>query len=515
MRETAGQIFERSYGWRAKFRSLFVASCICAPAVLTAQTNVVVGGELQIRADNGDVKSAYTLGMRYFLGEHIVRNREMALHYLTRAAEGGDFRAMNMLGLMSDPLWSDDPQHKNLEVSVGWYRRAALQGYEPALANLAELKKRGFIESELETGLPDSRTGGRSNAVAQTNSGVTSVGSASVNGSAAAQGASQSVATSTAGVAEASQTDAVGAASPLSSIAGTALNLPTPKALPVEPSSQSQIEESRGPLDGRDVFKMRSSALVEILGDGQYASGVILGTLYTTAASAMLRTALQDLTVSYPFMAAPGKKLEATDLPSGAYLVVISNAHVMEGARTIEVGYGVDPRGQTMFKRGVAGVCFPSESGVDLALFFVPVDANELALNGVISAAPLPPPDMLAETGSRIYAIANPERMARSIAQGLISGLRPDLLQFDAPISKGSSGGAIFNESGQLLGIIFGYLNEAGAQNINFAIPLEYIRPLMMGGGALCYRASKSSQETDKTQEPAAGAPQKPSPSAP
>ena len=462
--------------------------CVCFPTFFLLQANVVIGGELQIRADNGDVKSAYTLGMRYFLGEHIVRNREMALHYLTRAAEGGDFRAMNMLGLMSDPLWSDDPQQKNIDVAVGWYRRAALQGYEPALANLAELKKRGFIQSELETGLPSVRTQAAQVPIkpSSVNSSLPGVGSKSAQ----PEAGSPDVAS-----AEMQDSDVEGVTVTPPSVTNTSLPLSTPTALPANPTSGAAASGQTGPLDGRDVFKLRSSALVEIMGDGQYASGVILGTLYTSAASTTLRTAIQDLTVSYPFMPTPGKKFDSTQLPTGAYLLVISNAHVMEGARNIEVGYGVDPRGQTMFKRHVAGVCFPSESGVDLALFFVPVDANELALNGVISAAPLHPPDAIPETGSRIYAIANPERMARSIAQGLLSGLRPDLLQFDAPISKGSSGGAIFNESGQLLGIIFGYLNEIGAQNINFAIPLEYIRPLMMGGGSLCYRASKSVPE--------------------
>lgn len=480
---------------RTNLRSLPRWLALCFPALLLLQANVVVGGELQIRADNGDVKSAYTLGMRYFLGEHIVRNREMALHYLTRAAEGGDLRAMNMLGLMSDPLWSDDPQQKNIDVAVGWYRRAALQGYEPALANLAELKRRGFIQTELETGLPKSRTSAAQASINQS----TEVSSVPRSGGAPAQSDSK-LSDVVAAEKHDNASGIIKGTIPLSSMTNTSLPLSTPTALPMSPTSGVSAPAQSGPLDGREVFKLRSSALVEILGDGQYASGVILGTLYTSSASTTLRTAIQDLTVSYPFMPTPGKKFDSTQLPSGAYLVVISNAHVMEGARNIEVGYGVDPRGQTMFKRHVAGVCFPSESGVDLALFFVPVDANELALNGVISAAPLPPPDALPETGSRIYAIANPERMARSIAQGLLSGLRPDLLQFDAPISKGSSGGAIFNESGQLLGIIFGYLNEIGAQNLNFAIPLENIRPLMMGGGSLCYRASKSAQDNAEAQ---------------
>ena len=289
---------------------------------------------------------------------------------------------------------------------------------------------------------------------------------------------------------------------PQTPIAPTALNQPgvSGGAIPDAGSPTAASFVTAMPMDGREMFKARSSALVEIIGDGQYGSGVILGTLWMRPEDATLRTALQDLMVSYPFMATPNASMESTMLPAGSYLVVVSNAHVMEGTRRMEIGYGVDPRGQTVFKKPVAGVCFPSESNVDLAIFFVPVDANELALNGVISAAPMLPAAAAPEPGSRVFALANPERMARSIAQGLLSGLRPDLLQFDAAISKGSSGGALFDEQGNLLGVILGYLNEIGAQNINFAIPVERIRPLMMGSGALCYRAGNS--ETDALSTP-------------
>ena len=274
-------------------------------------------------------------------------------------------------------------------------------------------------------------------------------------------------------------------------------------------------------MDGREIFKARSSSLVEIIGDGNYGSGVILGTLWNRPEDAILRTTLQDVQVNYPFMAhspaassgampasnntnetsasnnantntSTSSSPEITTLAPGSYLVVVSNAHVMEGTRRMEIGYGVDQRGQTLFKKTIAGVCFPTDNSVDLAIFFVPVEPAELTLNGVIGFAPLPVATSapVPETGSRIFALANPERMTRTIAQGLLSGLRPDLIQFDAPISKGSSGGAVFDERGNLLGIIFGYLNEAGAQNINFAIPADRIRPLMMGAGALCYRAA-------------------------
>ncbi|MEN9810970.1 MAG: hypothetical protein RLZZ488_2537 [Pseudomonadota bacterium] len=428
--------------------------------------NAVAGGELETRAAAGDPKASYLLGLRYFLGDQIARNRNMAKHYLTRAAEAGEVRAMNMLGLMSDPLWSDDAAAKDLPTAVAWYRRAAALGYDPALNNLTELKKRGYIKSELENGLP------------------LALGSGQI----------QPVVT-----AQPPQPDAskIQQAVPTPASAGPAAVAGAAEIQPTGHTTSTSVSidlPALKEMDGREMFKARSSALVEILGDGNYGSGVILGSLWNRSEDAILRTHLQDLQVSYPFVAGGNGSSDDTSLPLGSYLVVVSNAHVMEGIRVMEIGYGVDQRGQTLFKKPLAGVCFPTESNVDLAVYFVPIDPSELTLNGAISFAPLPAAATIPETGSRVFAIANPERMARSIAQGLLSGLRPDLIQFDAPISKGSSGGAVFDERGNLLGIIFGYLNEAGAQNLNFAIPADRIRPLMMGSGALCYRASQSGE---------------------
>lgn len=466
--------------------SLWAAAVIlgCAsvfPATASAEGNVVVGGELQARADSGDPKAAYMLGMRYFTGELIARNRVLAKQYLMRAAEGGDLRAMNMLGLMSDPLWSEEAVAVDLPTALHWYRRAAMLGYEPALANLSELKKRGYIKNELENGLAIAGGSGQAQFVAPPATAESPLGGAGVP---SAQSASFPAVPTAGGNIQAPIANTTLSKSP---------TLESPSPTPQLPAGSAV---STTPMDARDVFKSRSSALVEILGDGQYGSGVILGTLWIRPEDATLRTAFQDLMVSYPFMSNANSSAESTVLPTGSYLVVVSNAHVMEGTRQMEIGYGVDPRGQTLFKKRLAGACFPSESNVDLAIFFVPVEPSELALNGVISAAPLPSNALPPEPGSRVYAIANPERMTRTIAQGLLSGLRPDLLQFDAPISKGSSGGALFDDGGNLLGVILGYLNEVGAQNLNFAIPVDRIRPLMMGAGALCYRAGGPEQGT-------------------
>lgn len=77
--------------------------------------------------------------------------------------------------------------------------------------------------------------------------------------------------------------------------------------------------------------------------------------------------------------------------------------------------------------------------------------------------------------GERVYTIGNPSGLTKTLAEGLISGLRPldgvNLVQTTAPISPGSSGGALIDTRGSLIGITTGYLKDA--QNLNFAISAE------------------------------------------
>ena len=52
------------------------------------------------------------------------------------------------------------------------------------------------------------------------------------------------------------------------------------------------------------------------------------------------------------------------------------------------------------------------------------------------------------------------------------------LFQITAPISPGSSGGALLNQKGELIGITSaGYVSEA--QNLNVAIPINYVKPMI------------------------------------
>ncbi|MEG2518988.1 MAG: S1C family serine protease [Oscillospiraceae bacterium] len=79
--------------------------------------------------------------------------------------------------------------------------------------------------------------------------------------------------------------------------------------------------------------------------------------------------------------------------------------------------------------------------------------------------------------GAPAFAIGSPQGLQNTISEGIISNpCRPDgkvnLIQISVPISHGSSGGALFNKYGQLIGITSSGFEEG--QNLNFAVPVSY-----------------------------------------
>lgn len=81
------------------------------------------------------------------------------------------------------------------------------------------------------------------------------------------------------------------------------------------------------------------------------------------------------------------------------------------------------------------------------------------------------------KVGQYVYAIGAPAGLELSISDGIISQLRgknPPLIQTTASISPGSSGGGLFDTNGKLIGLTT--LQRKNAQNLNFAIPVEYIK---------------------------------------
>lgn len=79
--------------------------------------------------------------------------------------------------------------------------------------------------------------------------------------------------------------------------------------------------------------------------------------------------------------------------------------------------------------------------------------------------------------GQKVVAIGSPLGMFNSVSDGIISGFRnirdTDMIQFTAPISPGSSGGAVLNVFGEVIGISTAGIDNG--QNINLAVGYEDI----------------------------------------
>lgn len=92
--------------------------------------------------------------------------------------------------------------------------------------------------------------------------------------------------------------------------------------------------------------------------------------------------------------------------------------------------------------------------------------------------------------GDKIYAIGSPLGLERTLTSGVVSATDRKLfstgsvIQIDAAINSGNSGGPFIDEDGRVQGIVFaGILQYSG---LNFAIPVEYLKqdlPILFHGG--------------------------------
>ena len=85
--------------------------------------------------------------------------------------------------------------------------------------------------------------------------------------------------------------------------------------------------------------------------------------------------------------------------------------------------------------------------------------------------------------GQKVVAIGSPLGLFNSVSDGIISGFRmideTSMIQFTAPISHGSSGGALLNLYGELVGIITAGFDDG--QNINLAVDYKTVRSFASG----------------------------------
>jgi hypothetical protein len=92
--------------------------------------------------------------------------------------------------------------------------------------------------------------------------------------------------------------------------------------------------------------------------------------------------------------------------------------------------------------------------------------------------------------GDKVFAIGNPVGLERSTSQGIVSKESRNMagrlyVQTTAPIAPGSSGGPLFNERGEIVGVVnMGYIFHDG---LGFAIPSKYVKEFLDNVEAFAY----------------------------
>jgi len=148
---------------------------------------------------------------------------------------------------------------------------------------------------------------------------------------------------------------------------------------------------------------------------------------------------------------------------------IATNNHVIENASKIRVCL--------QDGREFEAVLVGTDSDTDVAL--IKIEADNL------SAAPIGDSDSVV-VGDQAFVIGNPlGKLSGSLAVGYVSALnRPltidsvsgktlNVIQTDAAVNPGNSGGALFNAKGELVGIVFAKTSDTDVEGLGYAIPIN------------------------------------------
>ncbi len=185
---------------------------------------------------------------------------------------------------------------------------------------------------------------------------------------------------------------------------------------------------------------------------------------------------ISTITVGYDFFF--GASPRQSGIGSGAIIDtqgrIVTNYHVISDAERIEVTL---PDKTKHFAKVVG-----SDPNNDLAVIKIDVP------RGGVTAIPLGTSKGL-QVGQKVLAIGNPYGLDRTLTTGIISSLGraiqgengreiEDMIQTDASINHGNSGGPLLNNQGQIIGINTAILSpsDTGSIGIGFAIPVDTVR---------------------------------------
>ena len=172
-----------------------------------------------------------------------------------------------------------------------------------------------------------------------------------------------------------------------------------------------------------------------------------------------------------------GQRIPNQELGSGSGIIyskdgyIITNYHVIEDATSVMITLSDG----TEYDARIIG----SDSSSDLAVLKVEAEKLPAADFGDSSAL---------QIGELVVAIGNPLGYENTVTDGIVSGLNRQLtdyidsatlIQTNATINSGNSGGALVNSRGEVVGINSAKLVASNAEGMGFALSINEVKPIV------------------------------------
>ena len=214
--------------------------------------------------------------------------------------------------------------------------------------------------------------------------------------------------------------------------------------------------------------------------------GMTIGEIYRDAAPGVVQITAKSevVTPADPFFNPFGPTVQTEEALGSGFVIdkaghIVTNYHVIAGAKSVQVSFS----NNESMKASVVG----SDPTTDLAVLRVNAGARALT--------PLQLGDSdRVQVGDQVVAIGNPFGLSRTATAGIVSALQRQItspnqytidhvIQTDAAINHGNSGGPLLDSQGQVIGvnaqIDTGNTGEQGNVGIGFAIPSNTVKTVV------------------------------------
>ncbi len=243
---------------------------------------------------------------------------------------------------------------------------------------------------------------------------------------------------------------------------------------------QTETEKSNPPK-GTEIILSENETIAEAIAEKAMPSVVGVSTTYETA----VYGGISDI-FGFGFGGGGDGQYKQRASGVGTGVIVDAGGYILTNSHVVNDGDYTEIAVSLYDGRELAGTVLWNDITLDLAI--VKIEANGL------SAADLGDSDTV-KIGSYAAAIGNPLGLEfeRSMSQGIISGLNrtitvsdksasktvtmEGLIQTDATINSGNSGGPLFNSKGQVIAI--NSAKVSSGEGMGFAIPINTAKPII------------------------------------